>query len=201
MNLKKIKEKILRFWDFIWNGKSLSSYIAFLVFSAVFLPLVWKLFLFILGFFGIVDITAILTPSMVHGSNIQTTYYSWLSENGFKEEEYSKWFSPNGFNPGDAIILKKVSSPFDINVGDVIAFISYQNGPQIIHRVVEKKCSETECIYSTKGDNNLYKLAFEKEINSNQITGKSLLLIPFIGIPRMALYYLMSMAGFGYVLS
>ncbi len=85
------------------------------------------------------------------------------------------WIFQNGFNKGDVIFVVGVK---DIKVGDVIIFNGGTNYP-IIHRVVEVGNS-----YATKGDNymtNSKQLSSEKVINKNQVVGKALFRVPFIG--------------------
>ena len=58
----------------------------------------------------------------------------------------------------DVVISKKVKSPKDIKVGDVITFISSSSvskGMTVTHRVIEVKQGENGVVYRTKGDNNL----------------------------------------------
>ncbi len=82
----------------------------------------------------------------------------------------------------DVVISKKVSSPKNIKVGDVITFISTSSiskGMTITHRVIEVKETEKGYVYRTKGDNNLSPDTAPAEYNN--IIGKVILRIPNLG--------------------
>jgi len=193
MKLKKIFEKTAQLWDFIWHGESIESYIAFVIFCIVFVPLIWKMFLMFLGLFGVADITAVMTSSMVHSGNVQQYFFNFYADRNISVENFPL---KDGFLPTDAIVIMKVNSPDELKVGDVIVYKPCPSCEQIIHRIVEvRKYSETDCHYSTKGDNNPGFLPFETDINYSQIQGKAGLRIPLLGIPRTALYYAMKFLG------
>lgn len=82
----------------------------------------------------------------------------------------------------DVVISKKVNSPKDIKVGDVITFISSSpltRGYTITHRVIEVTNTEKGYVYKTKGDNNLTPDASPAEFN--KILGKVIIKIPQLG--------------------
>lgn len=82
----------------------------------------------------------------------------------------------------DVVISKKVKSPQDIKVGDVITFISTSSiskGMTITHRVIEVVETEKGIAYRTKGDNNLSPDT-APALYSNVI-GKVFLRIPQLG--------------------
>ena len=56
-------------------------------------------------------------------------------------------------NPNDIVIVKKVTSPKQLNVGDVITF-SLDSNSTITHRIIEIIEEENGIGYRTKGDNN-----------------------------------------------
>jgi signal peptidase I len=170
----KVPLKVREAWDFIWHGKSIASYIAFLLVSFLLLKfVVYPGFLFVTGW---TDVVAVLSSSMHHGDNIDATFYSWLEENDY---EYSVWPFQAGLNVGDAVIVVK-AEPDEIYVGDVIVFIS-DNGEPIIHRVVSKD-GDT---FTTKGDANPTTIGFERDIPYRRIVGKAIAAAPFIGYPRV----------------
>jgi signal peptidase I len=82
------------------------------------------------------------------------------------------WIFQNGFSKGDVIF---VVGARDVEVGDVIVFNGGERYP-LIHRVVEIGNS-----YTTKGDNNPAVYAFDKDIGDDQIVGKALFKVPFVG--------------------
>jgi len=95
----------------------------------------------------------------------------------------------NGFSKGDIIV---VWGRFEPKIGDIIIF---QPNPEslaprpIIHRIVDIE----DNIIQTKGDhnekqltkaNNLYKTD-ETKIYQNQIIGKAIFKIPYLGWPKI----------------
>lgn len=57
--------------------------------------------------------------------------------------------NPDSLDAGDAVII--FNTPYeDLNIGDVIVYISNEDGKMIIHRIIDK----TEEGFITKGDNN-----------------------------------------------
>lgn len=82
----------------------------------------------------------------------------------------------------DVVISKKVKSPQDIKVGDVITFVSTSSiskGMTITHRVIEVVETENGIAYRTKGDNNLSPDTMPAEYNN--VIGKVILRIPQLG--------------------
>lgn len=78
-------------------------------------------------------------------------------------------------NEGDVIIVRQVQES-EIKQGDVITF--NQMGEAITHRIINIEESE-EKKYVTKGDNN--NLEDVERISYNNIEGKHVLTIPYIG--------------------
>ena len=88
---------------------------------------------------------------------------------------------PN-INVWDVVISKKVKSPTDIKVGDVITFTSTSSisrGMIVTHRVMEVKKTEQGYVYKTKGDNNLSPDSAYAEYNN--VIGKVILRVPQLG--------------------
>lgn len=96
-------------------------------------------------------------------------------------DEFSKFPLENGFKKGDIMVLIK---PEDLKVGDVIVFQSGRPDP-IIHRIIKVKGSS----YETKGDNNCGQISSlsldETNIAKENIYGKTLLRIPFLGYVKI----------------
>lgn len=89
--------------------------------------------------------------------------------------------TPN-INVWDVVVAKKVNSPEEIKVGDVITFISTSSisrGMTITHRVVEVSQDETGVVYKTKGDNNLSPDSAPAQYKN--VIGKVILRIPQLG--------------------
>lgn len=89
--------------------------------------------------------------------------------------------TPN-INVWDVVVSKKVNSPKEIKVGDVITFISTSSvskGMTVTHRVVEITKNENGVAYKTKGDNNLSPDSAPAEYRN--LIGKVILRIPQLG--------------------
>jgi len=174
-----LKNKIKRIYNIIFKEESIIGYLAFflflyIVYNFIFLPALFY------GF-GITDITAVLSGSMKHNS--EYSFSEWFKFHNYSLKEIKRWPFQDGINPGDVVICKKVS-PEEIKVGDVIL---YNYGKtKILHRVIKIK----DGYFETKGDANPYQFDFEKNISYSQIKGKVILRIPWIGYPRLLLYYL-----------
>ncbi len=112
--------------------------------------------------------------SMYHNFDLETIIQNKIYlDNGLSYENTSNWVLKNGFTKGDIMI---VLGPKNLKVGDIVIFNGGQANP-IIHRIISIE-NET---YSTKGDNNLGQLPAEKSISKNQIVGKAVFKVPFIG--------------------
>jgi signal peptidase len=81
------------------------------------------------------------------------------------------------FQKGDILVLQGVL-PEELEVGDIIVFSSSGQKVPIVHRIVEINSDNT---FQTKGDANAKQLTFEKSIESSQIHGKEVLIIPYVG--------------------
>lgn len=100
--------------------------------------------------------------------------------------------TPN-INVWDVIVAKKVSSPNEIKVGDVITFISTSSisrGMTITHRVTEVTSDENGVAYKTKGDNNLSPDSAPAKYDN--VIGKVIVRIPQLGRVQ---YFLASKGG------
>lgn len=183
-------KSIKKFWDFIWHGKGVLSWISFIIFSFIVLSIAYPLFIRFLGIFGVADIVAVVSGSMLHNEKTEvTSYFTWLERNGFTIDEAKEWPLPKGLNLGDVVIVMKIK-PIEVKEGDVIVFKKYDNTP-IIHRVVEVKESNGKFFFTTKGDANPTILNFEKSINEERLIGKGIFSIPFLGIPKLVFTWIM----------
>ncbi len=92
------------------------------------------------------------------------------------------WVFPHGLKKGDIIFVTRAEK---IKVGDVIIFVGNAAHP-IIHRVVDAKEP-----YATKGDNyktNSQQLSSEKSISDEQVIGKAVFRIPYIGWVKLIFF-------------
>lgn len=83
----------------------------------------------------------------------------------------------------DVVVNLRVNNPEDIQVGDIITYISKSStseGMTITHRVVDiEKLSDGTYEYQTQGDNN--SDPDNQLVSFNQIIGKEIFIIPYIG--------------------
>jgi hypothetical protein len=98
----------------------------------------------------------------------------WYGSEDITEERFSTFQQSKGFNIGDIFILRKAK---EIEVGDVIVYSNGINDAPIIHRVI----GIGNGFYRTKGDHNFGVSNFERAIKKEQIHGKVLLKIPYLG--------------------
>ena len=85
--------------------------------------------------------------------------------------------------PGDVAIVKKCNSN-DVVVGDIIEY--QMEGYTVVHRIVEKNQRNGEFFFTTKGDNN--KHPDSKEVTEQQLIGKVIFKIKYIGYPAIWLH-------------
>lgn len=88
---------------------------------------------------------------------------------------------PN-INIYDVVVSKRVKSPNEIKVGDVITFVSTSSiskGFTVTHRVIEVIKTDLGVAYRTQGDNNLSPDTAPAEFDN--IIGKVILRIPKLG--------------------
>jgi len=81
------------------------------------------------------------------------------------------------FNRGDILILQGVP-PEQLKTGDIIVFSPVSGQTPIVHRVIQINPDGT---FQTKGDANTGQLPFEKKISPEQIHGKEIAIVPFLG--------------------
>lgn len=203
-----IKEELKRFWNWMWNSEpkdGITQYILSFIVLIFFLVIVIRLILFpLVGliFHTSLPLAIVESSSMDHQITRSDIGRLTLCSQSFEKkqsidfEEYwsicSQWYKDNtniskyqmenfifsnGFKKGDLMIISGWS---DIKVGDVIVFSSSTKHP-IIHRVISLDPLET------KGDHNPGQLEIEKNIKEDQILGKAIIRVPYIGWPKVAL--------------
>ncbi len=192
----KPKKSILKkVWYFIWHDNSIWSWIANIIIAFVLIKfIIYPLLGFILGT-GF-PIVAVVSGSMEHDGTFdqwwasqancnekrctQGEYYGYFGIDKFKFREFP---FKNGFNTGDIMILYRADG---VKVGDVIVYrTNYQKEP-IIHRVIKiDKNNQTDrnnqIYYTTKGDHNYNAYNFESKISQDQLLGKALFRVPYLG--------------------
>ncbi|MEK6914487.1 MAG: S26 family signal peptidase [Nanoarchaeota archaeon] len=208
--MNNILKNLKRFWNWVWNSDSFLSWIVSLVLIFIFVKLIFFPFLSVL--FGTsLPLAGVESSSMDHkiindgygynlcGKNYDKKEYinfneyweicgKWYESHNLTQEEFGKFNLKNGFSKGDIII---VWGRFDPEVGDVIIFEAKgSSAPRpIIHRIV----GINENIISTKGDHNAEQLrkgnnifnTDETNINKDQVIGKAIIKIPYLGWPKI----------------
>jgi len=187
-DFRKKKSGIGKFWDWLWNSKSIWSWavlfvVAFFVIQFVFFP--------VLGAIFSSKLPAVIVESGSMEHNWKPFDEFWQPQEklyydlGITKEQFLKFSFKDGFDKGDIIIVRGMKNE-GYKIGNVIIFsVSTQKTP-IIHRIVKIEETSDGKIYSTKGDHNLGQLDVEKKILSSQIIGKAVFIIPKLGWAKLA---------------
>ncbi len=211
MNYNKIFNQIKKAWNWIWNSDSIWSWlvalvIIFILVKYVFFPVLSLLMGTSLPLAGVEsssmdhqivkDDNGILnlcgnsyTPKIKEYIDFNKYWDlcgEWYENKNISKEKFSDFPLKNGFRKGDIII---VWGRFTPKTGDVIIFqpnIDSTTPRPIIHRIIN---INEQGIIQTKGDhnqeqlkksNNIYNTD-ETNINENQIIGKAIFRIPYLG--------------------
>ena len=173
----KIRKLFWKTWNFLIHDDSIASFAA----DAFLILIIGQFILFPgigLALNSEFPIVAVISGSMDHHD---LDIDEWWTQNSAHYEKYNisqsdfeDFYVTRGFEKGDVLIIKGV--PIDeLTVGDVIVYSVPQRGDPIIHRIVSLNP------ISTKGDANSGQLSFERAIPENQIHGKAIALVPYIG--------------------
>ena len=210
MKFNEILYNIKKFWHWIWNSDSILSWIVALAIIFVLVKFVFfPVMSLITG--SSLPLAGVESSSMSHQIdkddneilNLCGQVYSadkrksidfeeywnlcggWYEERNISKTEFSGFSLSNGFRKGDIIF---VWGRFTPKIGDIIIFQANKDSlaPRpIIHRII----SMENGVIQTKGDhnseqlkasNNIYKTD-EININENQIIGKAVFKIPYLG--------------------
>jgi hypothetical protein len=171
----KLKPIIRKTWNFLIHEDSAASFIV----DAILIVLIGKFVIYpILGliFTTSFPVVAVVSSSMEHNVDFD----NWWDQNKELYEEFNitktqfeSFYLKDGFNKGDIFIVKGNQQ---IKVGDIIVYRIQQQKDPIIHRVVA-----IDDAVQTKGDANPAQIHFEKSIPQDQVYGKAILKIPYIG--------------------
>lgn len=178
----KVEDSFKKFWKFLqqdtWPSFAVTLIIAFVLIKFVFFP-------------GLSLLTGTSLPLVIvescsmhhHEDGFEEIFESDIYEDyGVEIEDTENWPFRDGFSKGDVIF---VVAPKNIEVGDVIIFDAGHKHP-LIHRVVDDGD-----ILATKGDNyktNDKQLSSEKRITHDQLIGKALFRVPFIGWAKLIFF-------------
>jgi len=88
------------------------------------------------------------------------------------------------FSAGDILVLQGADS---LKVGDIIVFSPADGQTPVVHRIIEVNPDGT---FQTKGDANSGQLPFEKSISAEQVHGKAVLIVPYLGWLKLGMMQL-----------
>ena len=138
---------------------------------------------------------AVTSRSMTHDGESWRTYFenesvrrpflatqlsSSIAENA-RTFDTSKFPIQGGFEDGDLLVVQGVGSVSDLSVGDVIIINRGPNAIPLTHRVFAMWEDNGSVRIATKGDHNTYMLSDDKPIQSGNVLGKVVFVIPKIG--------------------
>ena len=215
--LKNIKKA----WNWIWNSDSFLSWIIALALIFIFVKFIFfPVLSLIMG--TTLPLAGIESSSMDHQiarddsgrlslcgeeySEEEKDYINfeeywekcgnWYEERNISKENFLEFSLKNGFRKGDIVV---VYGRFNPKTGDVIIFKPNpgSTAPRpIIHRIVKIDGGiETKGDHNANqltGSNNLYNTD-ETSIKEEQVIGKAILRIPFLGWPKIWLVELLKM--------
>jgi hypothetical protein len=164
--------KLKKFWKFLQED-SWESLVAFFVVAIIVIKFIFFPLLAVITGTQL-PLVIVESCSMYHDEKgmdniIQKNFYM---QNKITYDQTRSWDFKDGLNKGDVVFAVGTSN---IEKGDVIIFNGGTNHP-IIHRLI----NENEP-FSTYGDNNPGQLTIEKQISQNQLIGKAVFKIPYIG--------------------
>lgn len=198
-------KKLKKLWKIIWYEDSLLSWILNVILAFVVIKyLVYPILSLILatGF----PIVAVVSGSMEHSGSFDDWWASealcsygkckqsdYYSEFGVSKEKFQTFSYSNGFNTGDIMVLYGTETK-NLKVGDILVFQSRRPDP-IIHRIVYIDNGKIQ----TKGDHNIKSISSnvlnEVDIKENQVIGRAILRIPYLGYVKIAFVELLKLGG------
>ncbi len=191
-NIKKILKKT---WYFIWEDDSLLSWIVNIILAFILIKfIVYPGLGFLLSTSH--PVVAVVSGSMEHNSNFDGWWQSHEQQYNLlniTKQDFLKYSFKNGFNKGDIMVLKGIK-PENIRIGNVIVYSTGGKDP-IIHRVVKKWDNEGVYSFQTKGDNVAIVQKFEEDIKQEQLIGKALFRIPYLGYIKIWFVELLKFIG------
>jgi len=183
---------VKEFWDFIWNGESLLSWIIFLLVVFVVIKFIFFPTLsFITG--TSLPLAIVESCSMHHEENFESWWSDsgqWYENKNIERGEFEKFKLKNGFTKGDIFLILGVKAE-NIKIGDIIIFSSGSANRPIIHRVVGLNPLQT------KGDNNELQFVSDNnpekineiDISPSQVVGKvTPIRIPYLGWVKLIFF-------------
>ena len=200
MRKKKVKKLLKKTWHFIWEDNSVWSWIVNIILAFILIKFI------VYPGLGLLlstshPVVAVVSESMEHNMKFNEWWNrngDWYLENEISKEEFEKFSLKNGFNKGDIMVLVGKDAE-KLDVGDVIVFRGNRKDP-IIHRIVDKKSSNSVINFQTKGDNNKDSIKNgqldETSIKEEEIVGKAVLRIPLLGYIKIGFVELLKLLGY-----
>jgi signal peptidase I len=197
----ELKPTLKKIWHFLWEEDSIWSWLANIVIAFILIKfIVYPVLGAVLGT-GF-PVVAVVSGSMEHEGSFDDWWSSgavcphtctqgeWYEKMDISKEAFLTYDFKNGFNKGDIMVLKGVK-PENIKKGDVIVFSKQFNKEPIIHRVIEDK----EDTFQTKGDHNKDVGRIDKGITEDELVGKAVFKIPFLGWVKILFVELLQIIG------
>jgi len=187
-----VLSNLKKFWDFVWHGESLASWIVFLILIFVFIKFIFFPFLSLITGTSL-PLAIVESCSMYHNQKLDawwTENSQWYENKNITKQEFENYPLKNGFTKGDIFVILGTSKE-KLKIGDTIIFNSGINNRPIIHRVVSINPLQT------KGDNNFAQFTKDNNneqideinISKEQIIGKvTKIKIPLIGWIKLIFY-------------
>ena len=204
--LKDTKYHLKKFRDFL-NEDSLLSWIANIALAFFLIKFI------VYPGLGLVfgtsyPIVAVVSGSMEHDGSFDDWWESranyegdtvtqgeYYSNYNITKDQFLGFRFKNGFNTGDIMILRG-AKPVDLDVGDTIVFQKegdLARREPIIHRVIEKNIKDEQVTFTTKGDHNTVVYGFETDIPYDNVIGKAILRIPYLGYVKIWFFELINL--------
>jgi signal peptidase I len=162
-----------RSWKFLkkdtWLSLLVSLVIAFLFIRFLLFPLLSL----ITG--ASLPLVIVESCSMYHSNELEEILENPIyKEYGIDINDTEKWVFQDGLNKGDIVFVLGAEKE-DLKIGDVIIFNANKQNP-LIHRIISINNGVT-----TKGDHNSALLEAEKNIKQEQIIGRAVFRVPYLG--------------------
>lgn len=193
MKKKQVKPIFKKIWNFIWEEDSVWSWIVNIILAFVIIKfIVYPGLGFLLG--TTYPIVAVMSGSMEHDGTFDEWWISktarceesnmctqmeFYKEYALTKDQFIEFPFKNGFDTADIMVVKG-AEPEQIEVGDVVVYWASEPIP-VIHRVIKKWSDNDLILLRTKGDHNSNVNYNERTINADNVVGKAVLRIPYLG--------------------
>ncbi len=188
-----------RVWHFLWVEDSVASWIANIIVAFLLIKfIVYPVLGAVLG--TTYPIVAVVSGSMEHDASFNDWWIDVCAPGGrpltfadgtsvtperlygtfdIDQGAFEAYPFHNGFDKGDLMILYSGQS---VRVGDVLVFATAGLSDPVIHRIVDiRQDGQDSPRYYTMGDHNCRQHPFEQGITQQQVLGKAVVRIPWLG--------------------